>query len=251
MATRLQLPFVTDTHKGDFMKQQHQTILKLSLVLCVAFLTACGTTKSPDEASGSSDQSSRVEVAAGKPLASCNRATNANLDFNVSTVLDNAGQVSDQYIKLKFNYVASAMAASGYYLRFYKWRMNGSTPQLDSTPLDFNAFSLSSGQASSAAAGAYYTNQINTQSGFYVNLRDTASVTFQVLKAVVYKSDGTIAAQTNILIPQFLANPADYALNSDGSTRSASLQNLHPLKDQSTTGWSSNQFQQALDQYCF
>lgn len=232
------------------MKQQQQMILKLSLVLCVAFLTACGTTKSTDD-SGSSDQSSRVEVSSGKPLASCNRATNANMDFNVSTVLDSSGQVSDQYIKLKFNFVASSMAASGYYLRFYKWRMNGNTAQLDSTPLNFNAYNLGNGTSTSSAASAYYTNQISTQSGFYIDLRDSATVTFQVLKAVVYKSDGTIAAQQNILIPQFMANPVDYQLNSDGSARSASLQNLHPLKGQDTTGWSSSQFQQALDQYCF
>lgn len=238
-------------HKGDFMKQQQQTILKLSLVLCVALLTACGTTKSTDDSTGSTEQSSRVEVSAGKPLASCNRASNTNLDFSVSTVLDSSGQVSEQYIKLKFNYVASTMAASGYYLRFYKWRVSAGVSQLDPTPLDFNSYNLSSNTATSSAASAYYTNQISTSSGFYINLRDDASNTYQVLKAVVYKSDGTIAAQQNILIPQFMANPVDYQLNSDGSARSITLQNLHPLKNAATTGWTSTQFQQAFDQYCF
>jgi hypothetical protein len=232
------------------MKQQQQMILKLTLVLCVAFLTACGTTKSTDD-TGSSEQSSRVEVAAGKPLASCNRSTNSNLDFNASTVLNSAGVVSEQYIKIKFNFVASSLAASGYYLRLFKWRVVGAAAQLDSTPLNFNAYNLSNGTATSSAASAYFTNQISAQSGFYVDLRDDASNTYQVLKAVVYKSDGTIAAQQNILIPQFMANPADYATNADGSTRASNLQNLHPLKGQATTGWSSTQFQQALDQYCF
>lgn len=232
------------------MKQQQQMILKIALVLCVALLTACGTTKSTDE-SGSSDQASRVEVAAGKPLASCNRATSTNIDYSASTVLNSAGVVSEQYIKIKFNFVASSLAASGYYLRLFKWRVVGTAAQLDSTPLDFNAYNLNSGTATSSAASAYFTNQISTSSGFYVNLRDDASSTYQVLKAVIYKSDGTIAAQQNILIPQFMANPADYATNADGSVRAANLQNLHPLKGQDTTGWSSTQFQQALDQYCF
>ncbi len=233
------------------MNKQTQLIIKITLVLSLALLTACGTTKSSDDESAVTEQASRVEVTGNKPLASCNRSMNSNLDFSAATVLDNTGKVSNQNIKLKFNFLSTALTTTGYSIRFFKWRVLNNQSQLDATPLVFNTFNLNTKQNTSGSVSVVFANQTNTQTGFYINLNDDLQNPYQVIKAVVYKTDGTIAAQTSLLIPQFLANPADYSLNADGSARPDVLKKLHPLYSQVTSGWASNQFQQNFDQYCF
>lgn len=227
----------------------NQLIFKMVLVMSIALLTACGTTKAPE--AESMDQSSRVEITSQKPLASCNKLRNSNFDMNVSVVQDNSGRISEQYVKVKFQNLASSLLQNGYYLRFFKWRVIGTTAQLDSTPLEFSSYSLSNGQSTSNAMSAVFAKSLSRTSGYYINLRDDAQSTYQVLKVVVYKNDGSIAAQSSVLIPQFLANPADYQTNSDGTPRASNLMALHPLSGQDTANWSATQFQQSFDQHCF
>lgn len=229
------------------MNKQHILTLTLS-VIAVAFLTACGATKSNEL----SDTTSRVEISSQQSLATCNRSTSESLGFNLASVLDSTtGQINPDWIKLKFNFISTDITQTGYSFKFFKWRVVGGSAQLDSSPLTFNAYLLSNGQPASESMTSVFTTQINQQHGFYLRLNDDAQNPYQVLKVVAYKADGTIAAQSDILIPQFLASPIAYKTNSDGTTRVENLQKLHPLYATDVTNWTQTQLSQNFDQYCF
>lgn len=232
------------------MKNQTTTnLIKIATVISIAVLTSCGTSKSNN--AGTSELSSRVEVDSSKPLASCNQLSDANFNLNVANAIDSNGQVNEQWIKVKFNYLSSDITQTGYHYKFYKWRVINNTTQLDQNPLEFYAYNLSNGQTVSTGMTGDFLTNVNTQVGYFINLKDDTQNPYQVLKVVAYKSDGSVAAQANVLIPQFLANPNDYKLNPDGTPRADILENMHPLKNTDISTWTSSQIQQNFDQYCF
>ncbi|MEQ1722354.1 MAG: hypothetical protein ABL930_04205 [Pseudobdellovibrio sp.] len=230
------------------MKAQ-QAILTITLsVIAVSFLTSCGTKKSNE----TTPASNSLVINSQQALASCNRVTNTNMTLHSATVVDSStGQISQDWIKTKFSFLSADATKTGYYLKFFKWRVVGSTAQLDPTPLQFAAYLISSGQTASETMDSVLITQITSQYGFYIRLNDDSQHPYQVLKAVVYKTDGTIAAQSDILIPQFSASPIDYKLNADGTTRADNLQKLHPLYGTDVSAWSAAQIKQNVDQYCF
>ena len=229
------------------MNKQTKLLLKIAAVLAVAVLTSCGTSKStPVE-----EQSSILPVSLTKPLASCHRLNDANYAMNIANVTSADNSLSSDWIKVKFSYLSSAITQTGYSLRFYKWRVINGASQLDSNPIEFTAYTLSNGQQVSNPMTAVFTTQVTNQVGFYLRLNDDASVPYQVIKVVAYKTDGTVAAQSNVLIPQFLANPLDYATNADGSARADLLQQLHPLFGQDVSTWSQTRLNENFQQYCF
>lgn len=233
------------------MKNQHNLNSKVLIaisVLSLSLLTACGAKKSSDQL----ESASRIDITSNPSLASCNRLTNSNMSFSIANVVDTAsGAVNPDWIKIKFSFLSTDMTQTGYFVKFYKWRIMGSTAQLDSTPMDFNSYLLSNGQTNSETMNAVFTTQINQQNGLYIRLNDDAQYPYQVLKVVIYKTDGTVAAQSDVLIPQFLASPIAYKTNSDGTVRADNLQKLHPLYSTDTTAWSQTQLKQYFDQYCF
>lgn len=222
-----------------------KTILTLTAVLA---LSSCGTSKSTVN---TVEQSSRVEVTAGKPLASCNRADNSNFSLSMANVIDPDGRANLNWVKLKFNFLSTDMTQAGYHIKFYKWRVINNATQLDPIPLEFNTYTLSNNTTNSNTLNGMFANQITNQIGLFINLKDDVQTPYQVLKTVVYKTDGTIAAQGNILIPQLLANPEDYKLNPDGSPRNQLLQAMHLLYGRDVSSWTTNQIQQQFDQHCF
>jgi hypothetical protein len=230
------------------MKAQ-QYILTITLsVIAVSFLTSCSTQKSNETVTSSN----AVVISSQQDLTSCNRVANTNMTLHAATVVDSSsGQISQDWIKTKFTFLSADVTKSGYYLKFFKWRVVGSTAQLDSTPLQFAAYLISSGQTASNTMDSVFTTQVKSQYGFYIRLNDDSQYPYQVLKAVVYKTDGTIAAQSDILIPQFAASPIEYKVNADGTTRADNLQKLHPLYGTNVSAWSATQIKQSLDQYCF
>jgi hypothetical protein len=235
-------------HKGGFMKAS-QKFLTLSLaVLAVGFLTSCANKKSSD-----TTQSANVvlDATTSKTLASCSHATDSNFSLNISTVLNNSGQIDANWIKVKFQYLNANLTQTGYTLRFFKWRVIGGAAQLDSAPLSVTTYNISTGQTSSGAATGVLANSVTLNSGFYIQLNDDMNNPYQVLKVVAYKSDGSVLAQTDLLIPQFLASPADYKYNADGSARVTNLQQLHPLYGTDTSAWSQSQLASQFQQYCF
>lgn len=229
------------------MKKEQILTIAISII-AVAFLTSCGAKKSADAI----DNSSVVAGVASASLANCNRSVSANLAMNLANVLEaSTGQINPDWIKLKFNFLSTEVTQTGYYIRFFKWRVIGNSAQLDSNPLEFSAYKLSNGTTASETMTSVFSTQVSQQFGFYIRLNDDAQYPYQVLKVVVYKTDGTVLTQSDVLIPQFLTSPIEYKLNSDGTARAENLQKLHPLYTTDTTGWTTAQLKQNFDQYCF
>lgn len=231
-----------------------QKILTLTLItLSIALLSSCGTSKSnvtPNEIQSSSV--APIEISSTQTLANCNRVSSDDISLNTSVVTDPSnGQINPDWIKIKFNFLSANTTQTGYTIRFYKWRVLGSSAQLDANPLSFATYNLSTGQSDNNLLTSVFTTQINKQSGYFVRLDDDAQYPYQVLKVVVYKTDGSVAAQSDILIPQFSASPIDYKKNADGTVRAENLQKLHPLYGVDTSAWSQTQLKQQFDQYCF
>lgn len=224
-------------------------ILTLTLsVIALVFLTSC----SPSKPNTSIDSASQSILPPQQALANCNNFSSADLNFNLATVIESTtGQVNMDWIKLKFNFLSADLTQSKFIIKFFKWRIINNSAQLDPKPLAFTTFSLSTANSNSETLYGLYTNQINKLIGFNVRLNDDTQSPYQVLKIVVYKSDGSIANQSDVLIPQFLANPNDYKFNLDGSPRAANLQKLHPLNLIDVANWTQTQFIQNFDKYCF
>ncbi len=231
------------------MKQINKMNLQtLSLITVMAlFLAACGNSKSNPNTTNSS---SRYDISSQKILANCNKSKDSNFSMNSSIVVDQNGQTSSDWIKVKFNFLSAAETASGNTIKFFKWRVVGTKSQIDQTPLQFAAFDLSTGQTVGANVTNVSVSDVNSQSGFYIQLNDP-NIQFQVLKVVVYSSDGKIVGQFNHLIPGFYASPIDYKYNSDGTARAQNLQELHSLYATDVSAWTSTQLQQSFNQYCF
>lgn len=225
------------------VKQVAITILSVSLV---SLLTACGNTKSQTNATPVGS----VTTTGLKPLAYCNTASDSTMAFNTAVVVDQSGQINPDWIKLKFSFISANITKSGNTVRIYKWRVtNLQQAILDQTPLNVATYDFTSGQSTSQLTSSFPAEQLNGQYGLYIQLNDPSMV-YQVIKIVVYDSAGTVIANTNSLIPAFNANPADYAINSDGSARSASLLQLHALYGKST-GYVGDQYKQYFDRFCF
>lgn len=225
-----------------------QTLLKIAAsIITIGLLTSCGTSKSNQVSNQSSFEFSSQQ----SQLANCNRLTNENLTLNLSVVADSGGVINNNWLKVKFSYLSSDLTQTGYNVRFYKWRVVGSSSQMDSNPLQISAYSLSSGASSNQMVDAIFAKDINNQNGYHIQLNDDAQYPYQVLKVVIYKTDGTVAAQSDLLIPQFSANPIEYQKNMDGSVRSLTLQKLHPLYSTNVNGLTPVQLKQKFDQYCF
>lgn len=69
----------------------------------------------------------------------------------------------------------------------------------------------------------------------------------QILTVAIYQNDGGAAsAQVELLIPQFYANPTEYA-----GTHPAALQQLHPLRDMAGGTWTPAQYENEANRFCF
>ena len=170
----------------------------------------------------------------------------------MATIIESTtGQVNMDWIKLKFNYLAADLTQTKNIIKFFKWRIINNSAQLDPNPLAFTAYSLSTQNSNSESLYALYADQVNKLIGFNIRLNDDPQNPYQVLKIVVYKSDGSILNQSDVLIPQFLANPNDYKNNLDGSPRAENLRKLHPLHLVDVSNWTQIQFINNFDKYCF
>lgn len=234
------------------MKQQlhlklNSNHFKLALIaLAAALLTACGTSKSNPP----STSPTAYDFTSTKLLANCNKAKDENFSFNTASVTDSNGQYSSEWIKLKFNFLSTSVTASGNTIKFFKWRVVGGSAQMDSAPLSFAKYDISTGQILGSTVTSMNALEISATHGYYIQLNDPYTQ-FQVLKAVVYNSSGSVVAHINTLIPGFAASPTDYQYNSDGTARSVTLQEMHALYGQSVSGMTQLQMQQQFDAFCF
>jgi len=231
------------------MMNQNETtqILKLTLLAtAMIVLTSCGNTKD----SSTSSNTTTFSSTATKPLASCNKKSTTDIGYSSTVVQDQMGTQDNNWLKVKMTFLSTTATASGNVLKFFKWKMVNGVPYLDQTPMSFYTYNISSGVSATTAVTQITASTVNSLTGYNIYLNDAAG-TYQVIKAVVYSSTGSVVAQSDSLIPQFMANPAQYAYNSDGSARASGLQALHPLNGVSTSGWTDANFASHFQAFCF
>lgn len=234
-------------HIGGYMKT-----LTTALVLTASILTltSCGTSKSSQSTTTTVVQSSTVQNAGNKIVTSCQKAVGTDMSVNISATKTSSGAINNSLVKIKFNRLSSTITQTGNTIRFFKWRIAGSSASLDSTPLNVSRYVLSTGNVDDSTKTGITATTVTTSQGYYIDLNDADGV-YQVLKAVVYNSAGTVVAQQNILIPQFLGAPSDYAYNADGSARAQILKDLHPLASTDVSGWTTANFTSYYQATCF
>lgn len=222
----------------------------LILAASILTLTSCGSKKSSAASTTTIVQSSTVTNASSKLVTSCQKAVSTDMSVNISAIQTSSGAINNSLVKIKFNRLSAAVTASGNTIAFFKWRVSGSSASLDQTALNVTRYSLSSGNVDDSTRTSITASSVTTSQGYYIDLNDADGI-YQVLKAVVYNSSGAVVAQQNILIPQFLAVPADYAYNSDGTARAQVLRDLHPLANVDQTGWTSSNYAGYFQATCF
>lgn len=214
------------------------------IIAALAFLASCS-----NKSATTTGSSNTVTLTGQKPLASCTKSSDSNFSFNTAAVFDQSGMLNTNYLKLKFNFLNANITKSGNVIKFFKWKATASGTYLDPVPLNVASYDFSTGQTNSNSVSSIPATQLNGQYGLYIELNDP-SQTYQVLMMVAYDSSGTLLGKINTLIPQFAANPADYAFYADGSPRVDNLKALHPLNG-STVTRSSSEFTAYFNQYCF
>jgi len=213
-------------------------------------LSSCGTSKSSQSAATTTVQASTVTNAGTKVVTSCQKSSGTDMSVNISAVKNSSGTINNSLVKIKFNRLSAAATASGNVIRFFKWKVASNQAYMDQTPATVTRYVLSSGTVDQSAATSITASTVTTSQGYYIDLNDAAGE-YQVLKAVVYNSTGSIVGQQNILIPQFLGVAADYAYNADGSARAQILRDLHPLATADITGWTSTTYSNYYAATCF
>ena len=222
-------------------------MMKLTLALTALIaLTSCGNTKEETN----SNNLNTFASTANKTLASCNKKSTADMGLNSTAVQDQMGTQDNNWLKIKMTFLSTKATASGNVLKFFKWKMVNGAAYLDQTPMSFYTYNISSGVSSTTAVTQITASTVNSSTGYNLYLNDSSG-TYQVIKAVVYSSTGTVVAQSDSLLPQFLTDPVQYALNSDGSARSSNLQALHPLSATNTQAWTETQFTSYFQAFCF
>lgn len=218
------------------------------IVLALSFLTSCSSSKSNQIA----ENSSRADINTLQALANCNSFNSTDTNFNLAAVIEKTtGEINLDWIKFKINFLSLDMTQTGLVIKFFKWRILNNKAELDANPLAFTTYSLSSGQTNSETLYSFPANKINKQNAFYIRLNDDPVNPYQVFKFVVYKADGSIAHQSDVLIPQFSASPVDYKTTANGTARSENLLKLHPLYSTDVSSWSQLELIKNYDQYCF
>ncbi len=218
-----------------------------ALLLVSYFATSCSSSKSNNN---SASNSSGITIGGQAVLAKCTKAVDTKLSLSIATITDQLGQVDPLWVKVRFNTLSPELIKSGITMRFYRMKGVGNDAVLDNTSLQSQTYTMSTGHPNANLVQVVNPQTISTSSGFFVYVNDPQSQ-YQILKVAFFDSTGKTIENFNILIPEFLANPADYKTNTDGTTRSQYLQELHPLNATATTGWSSETFNNFFQQYCF
>lgn len=255
------------------MKAQIGKSLQMALlVLALGALVGCGTSKSGDSF-GSIDNSSTDTLAPdastdAQALCSQNlTSTGDTFQVRLMKYVDSYNQSRSDFVRLQFRVPPTGWQNGNWDMLIYRWTASpDGSSSIDSTPLfyqfekkvpaGFQLISTHSYQifnwAEVVQMGEYA--QINTSSpqsfftpiSLLVNLKDSTN-SYQVLR-VVFRQNGSVVTESDVLIPTFLANPAKY--NAD-SRHPLALQVLHPLKDKLNQSWSETNYYEFARAFCF
>lgn len=249
-------------------------------LFAVAYLTACGSSISGGGFGSVDSSSTTTPVIAGAAVAKCSQDVGTASDFHVrvEAAYDQFGTIQPSYARVTITASPSDWATSNYDLQLYRMTASSSNSLvLDPSALPFQfertvapstyqlmsvnngsgqmvaysypiinaneitAYANASTGNSYASASAVFSSGIH----FLVNLNDSSGA-YQVLRAKLYTTSGTVYRQVDVLIPTFYANPTTY-----NTTHPAVLQNMHPLHSMVGQGWTESQYQSFTDGLCF
>ncbi|MGZ3842786.1 MAG: hypothetical protein ACXVCA_11910, partial [Bdellovibrio sp.] len=235
-------------------------------VCSVALLSACGSNKN----AGSSDFSSRAPIttttSSTKPIATCSKGSGNMINVKMKVFTDPSTNTTRMdFVFAKLTSLPTNFQNSTNYISMWKWlaNSNGST-YLDSSALQFILIDSTNGQYitnwmttlrwSDIATLASSMGITDAQTFFnrvniLVDLKDVSG-SYDVLKITSYDSTTNQAvSQTDGLLPPYYANPADYAIEPEGTPRAQVLQNLHPFAG--STQYTADQFKAMFNDFCF
>ncbi|WP_374029040.1 hypothetical protein [Bdellovibrio bacteriovorus] len=247
------------------MKNTKQIFTTILTMTAVAFLTACGSSNQM----ASTDLSSRVPSTSGstsKPLAYCNQA-NGEVSAKLKVYTESSNSVRMDLVYVRLTALPTSFKNDNSYITMWKWLANSSgSTYLDNTALRFFLIDVSTGKAltdwkttlrwsdvvtTASALGITDVQTFFNRVNILVDLKD-ANGEYDVLKIANYDvSTNKAITQTDALLPMFYANPADYAVESNGFARAQALQGLHPFASYTNQGFSSAQFQSMANNFCF
>ena len=255
------------------MKNQIQKSLQIALVLmAVASLVGCGSSKTGSEGFGSADNASTGggPSSTDDAFALCSQnlsSTGDSFQVRLMQYKDAYNQTRADYVRLQFKVAPAAWQAGNWDMMIYRWTAApDNNTSIDSTRLAYqferrtaSGFQLLHSNTYTIfnfeeiqQMGAYANIPASSPQEFFntasllVNLRDSTN-SFQVLR-VVFKQGSTVVSQSDVLIPTFQANPAKY--NAD-SRHPSTLQALHPLKDKMGQSWTEANYFEFANAFCF
>lgn len=219
-------------------------ILTLSFL---ALLSACGASSTTaDEV----DLGSAGTPPAAKPIAVCNKAISTNLSYKVAAQVS-GGSFDPSWANLYLTTLPASFEAGTTNIQFHKGQANGDASiAYNPTAVPFAIFNKNTNQYLTNSAGAplsftslvwndvkdliagatpaSFVNQVI----FVLSLQDPSGL-YHVLAAGSYNiTGGAHVESVASLLPTFYANPADYAVKSNGAARETVLRNMHPLRNQ-------------------
>lgn len=249
-------------------------ILKITLVVSAAItLSACGSQKSFNPDSGSSDLGSNIPQNAAKAYCSKNIDL-GDAKLQVSAYYNMNGQYFPNKFRVKLVNVPSDWKANDYdmVVRLMAASANGTMTPGSSLPfslerpsnngyvsatqyqytifnVSYDSFGIAKGIGVIAANTNYADFQPQTLFNtvhMVVNSTDTTGA-FQVLRLEFRAANGGgVVKYIDTLLPVFHADPKEYA-----KTHAPTLQALHPLKAYANQGWTQDQYKAFTDQWCF
>jgi|GEM_PF-3979975 len=241
------------------MKNQTTNFFSITLSVATLFaFVACAKSSGGDNsaaaaAGGSTSSTSTVN-------ASCNgfdSSSGVRLTGRIATYYDSSNTFVEDKLRVRVTSLTSAFDTNGYTLQLFRWKADSSgATALDSTPLSFTVYygstAISSAMTSiDSATVTSLRNQShigNSTSDFFNQTQLVVSGvdnSWEVLKVVLYDGSQAIA-QTDSLMPLFIANPTTYAAN-----HAAVLAGLHPFYADRSNGYTDAQWVSLSNKYCF
>lgn len=251
--------FALKNNIGGIMKSTQTTLLALSLAM--SLLSACAQPNESSTELASRDPGGTPSTST-KPLAACNKGSNANLTLSIRTYADNGSTTARNDLSLgMFSNVNESFVGGTEYIRLFRWKAKLTTGayELDPTPLQFRLYKTDGTAVTddvnflrwNQVSGAGYTTAASlfSQTRVLINLRDV-NADYHAISVVYYSGANAVLSNHDMLIPLFAANPADYTKFSNGNTRPGILQNLHPFKSMIGQG-DAKYFQDEANKLCF
>lgn len=256
------------------------------LTACGASKTTISSNTSASTSDDTTTASTELAVANCSTSEGVNSDPNKSRDTvaTLSAFKDASGVVSKNLFYLKLQNAPEEWKTENYELRVFRWTQspNGAVT-LDQKPLDLMPFVKRNGgwerlgptadyKYPAISWAVHWQNPNNTNQGFIpyaqakygsanslygatvtdlmtnfsmlIDVKDTAG-TYKALRVVFYTTSGAVAREVDLLIPSYYADPTEHA-NGKGSL----ISELHPLKDQTSQGWSQADYLSMTQGYC-